>query len=116
MGGSNATPQEEHAMSDLELEDQNEAERKTELIATNADLGPNHLKRFADAVVLLIRPTSPSNGNFNALQGIAGGWGSGLVGDATSGHGVRGTSQSNAGVVGRSTASFGVWGDVQSTV
>ena len=41
-------------MSDLSLEDQNTAERKTELIAENADLGPNQLKRFADGTVLLI--------------------------------------------------------------
>jgi hypothetical protein len=59
-------------MADLELEDFNEAERKTELIATNADLGPNQVKRFADSVVLLIRPTVPSAGNFHALRGIAG--------------------------------------------
>ena len=31
-------------MSDLVLEDQNTAERQTERIATNADLGPDELK------------------------------------------------------------------------
>ena len=67
-------------MSDLSLEDQNEAERQTELIATNADLGRNQLKRFANAIVLLIRPASPSNGNFHALQGVAGGHGVGTPG------------------------------------
>jgi hypothetical protein len=97
-------------MADLELEDFNEAERKTELIATNADLGPNQLKRFADSVVLLIRPTVPSAGNFHALRGIAGGSGSGLIGEGRSGNGVRGSSQSNAGVFGDSQSNIGVFG------
>ena len=76
-------------MSDLSLEDQNFAERQTELIAENADLGPNQLKRFPNGIVLQIKPAAQSRGDFHALQGIAGGHGCGLVGDATSGYGVR---------------------------
>jgi hypothetical protein len=69
-------------MSDLELEEQNKAERKTELIAIAADLGPNQLMRCADSIVLLIRPELPNNGHYHALKGIAGGRGTGLVGEA----------------------------------
>ncbi len=103
-------------MSDLSLEDQNWAERQTELIAVPADLGPNQLKRFAGGIVLQIKPGFPSNGNFHALQGVAGGWGIGIVGEGTTGYGVRGHSVSNAGVVGRSDSSVGVWGDVQNSI
>ena len=97
-------------MGDLSLEDSNDAERATELVATNADLGPNQLKRFADGIVFQIRPAVPSNGNFHALKGIAGGSGSGLLGEARSGNGVRGTSLSAAGVAGTSQDSVGVFG------
>jgi hypothetical protein len=101
-------------MSDLELEEQNKAERKTELIAIAADLGPNQLMRFADSIVLLIRPELPNNGHYHALKGIAGGRGTGLVGEATTGHGVRGTSQSSVGVSGAASGSAGVWGAAQN--
>ncbi len=92
-------------MSDLVLEDQNTAERQTELIATNADLGPDELKKFPDGVILQVKPGAQTAGSFDGINGIAGGAGRGVVGQgAGEGAGVAGFSRAGDGINGTSDA------------
>jgi hypothetical protein len=90
-------------MADLELENQNPAERTTELVATPADLGPNQLMDFVGGNILEVKPGSSFAGsqhsNFGGIfaRGIGRGsgvWGYGRIG-------VTGHSEEDAGVEGR---------------
>src|SRR5215831_12328480 len=96
-------------MSDLSLEDQNTAERQTELIATGPS-DPNSLGReFTGGVVLQVKPGEGTVGDFDGINGIASGTGNGVRGDAHStGSGVLGTSDAAKGFA------FGVSGSAVS--
>jgi hypothetical protein len=128
-------------MADLELEKQNTAEVRTELIATPHDLGPNQLKDFVGDNILEVKPgttlLNSRHSNFGGIFARGVGTGVGVLGEATNnagvhgrssngvgvwGHGggeregVLGDSQDNAGVRGVSTNSHGVRGEGQTGV
>jgi len=103
-------------MADLELEAQNTAELRTELIATPHDRGPDQLKDFVGKNILEVKPgttlLNSRHSNFGGIYARGVGDGVGVLGEATNNVGVHGRSSNGVGVWGHGgTGKEGVLGD-----
>ena len=110
------------AMSDLELEEGNTAEKQTDLVATPHDLGPDHLMDFVGKHILEIKPGTTllasdgvNKNNFGGVFARGVGTGFGVHGVSSRGHGVRGDGA--VGVAGTTnvTGNGAVYGAHQGT-